>query len=206
MRRIIPSIIFISALLWGCSGPGSAGRPEGPDGNVTPTMVTESVISFVSDSGITRYRMEAPVWKMYDNADEPFWHFPQGMELHRFDDSMNIAAVVVSDTATYFSRRKLWRLDGNVRMRNVDGDKFLTRQLFWDQRTHTVYSDSFIHIERGGRILEGYGFTSDEQITAYTIRRPTGIFPTEGFEQQRTPAPAPSSPTPVSLQQHTPRP
>lgn len=154
------------------------------DGNTTPTMVTDSVNSFVSDSGITRYRIESPIWLMYDNADEPYWYFPQGIALEQFDDSMSVQAHVQSDTARYFSRLKLWKLDGNVRMRNINRDKFLTEQLFWNQNTHKVYSDSFVHIERGNRILEGYGFVSNENITSYTIRQPSGIIPTDEFEKR----------------------
>ena len=57
------------------------------------------------------------------------------------------------------------------------GEKFLTQQIFWDQDTRTVYSDSFIHIERSNRSIEGYGFTSSEQMTDYLVNRPSGIFP-----------------------------
>ncbi len=183
MRSPLPviALAILLAAVPSCSddeGP----RPEAPDGNVTPTMVTDSVNSFVSDSGITRYHIEAPLWQMYDNADEPFWLFPDGLRLERFDDRMMTDATIQADTARFLSRLKIWKLDGNVRMRNIQGDKFLTEQMFWDQNAHTVYSDSFIHIERSGSILEGYGFTSNEQITAYTIRRPTGIIPTQQFK------------------------
>lgn len=181
MRRLPLLIALICVLLPGCSDDIAVARQE-IDGNVTPTMITDSVNSFVSDSGITRYQLEAPTWLMFDEADEPYWLFPQGLSLKQFDDNMTVSSTLVSDTARYFSRKKLWKLDGNVRMRNIDGDKFLTNQLFWDQYAHKVFSDSFIHIERADRILEGIGFTSNEQITVYTIRRPTGIFPTEGLQ------------------------
>ncbi len=180
MRRLPALITLLIALLWSCAGEENADS-EPADGNTSPTMVTDSVNSFVSDSGITRYHIEAPLWLMFDEADEPYWIFPDGLRLSQFDDRMNVIATMVADTARYFSRLKLWRLDGNVRMRRLNGEKFLTTQLFWNQNDHKVYSDSFIHIERPDRILEGYGFISNEQITAYTIRRPTGIFPTEGF-------------------------
>lgn len=197
MRSPLP-VIAMSILLCAaisCSdeeGP----RPEAPDGNVTPTMVTDSVNSFVSDSGITRYHIEAPLWQMFDEADEPFWLFPDGLHLEKFDDGMLTDATIQADTARFFSRLKIWKLDGNVRMRNLQGDKFLTQQMFWNQNAHTVYSDSFIHIERSGSILEGYGFSSNEQITAYTIRRPTGIIPTQ---QLKLSPPEPST-IPDSLQ------
>lgn len=182
MRSPLPVILITIGLAFAASCNEDEGpRPEAPDGNVTPTMVTDSVNSFVSDSGITRYHIEAPLWLMYDEADEPYWIFPDGLKLKRFDDHMNPDATVQADTARYYSRQKLWQLDGNVRMRNLEGDKFLTQQLFWNQEAHTVYSDSFIHIERSGSILEGIGFNSNEQITTYTIRRPTGIIPTQQF-------------------------
>ena len=65
---------------------------------------------------------------------------------------------------------------GNVRVSNTRGEKFNTEELYWDMRKHTVYSDSFIHIERNRDILEGFGFNSNESFTEYEIRQTTGIF------------------------------
>lgn len=42
-----------------------------------------------------------------------------------------------------------------------------------------MYSDSFIHIVRTDRIIEGYGFESNQNMTRYTVRRPTAILPVE---------------------------
>lgn len=181
MRRLPLLIIILSSLIWSCNNDFTVERQE-VDGNITPTMITDSVNTFISDSGITRYQIQAPKWLMFDEADEPYWLFPEGLDLKQFDDNMSVTSTLLADTARYFSAKKLWKLDGNVRMRNIDGDKFLTEQLFWNQYSRKVYSDSFIHIERDNRILEGYGFVSNEEITVYTIRRPTGIFPTEGLQ------------------------
>lgn len=184
MGRLLPIFAITLALLIGCTSTAMTERIP-IDGNTNPTMVTKDVNSFVSDSGVTRYHMTAPVWYMYDEADDPFWHFPEGLTVERYNDEMEVESIVTADTARYMSRKKLWKMTGDVRMRNTDGDKFLTRELYWDQNSHKVFSDSFIHIERGQRILEGYGFISDEQITSYTIRRPSGIIPTATFEANR---------------------
>ena len=90
-------------------------------------------------------------------------------------------ATVEADSAVYFKNKQLWRLDGNVNITNVMNEKFLTNQLYWDQRQHKLYSDSFIHIERPDKVLEGYGFDSNEQLTRYTIRKVSGIFPAGAF-------------------------
>lgn len=184
MRRLPLLIMTVVLLLWSC-GNADVTKRVVVDKDTVPTMVTDSVNSFISDSGITRYHLVAPTWLMFDEAKEPYWLFPEGLNLEQFDDNMSPTSTLVSDTARYFSRLKLWKLDGNVRMRNIDGDKFLTQQMFWDQKSRKVYSDSFVHIERADRIIEGYGFISNEEITAYTIRRPTGIFPTDAFNNNR---------------------
>ena len=101
--------------------------------------------------------------------------------LEKFDNNFNTDATIRCDSATYYRDKSLWELNGNVRILNVQNEKFLTNQIFWDQRNHKVYSDSFIHIERSDRIIEGYGFESNEKMTTYTVTRPSGIFPVSDF-------------------------
>ena len=135
------------------------------------------VITLISDSGVTKYRISTKEWLIYDNAQEPYWLFPQGVYVEKFDSVFETEASIVSDTATYLKNKMLWRLDKNVRLENLNGEVFRTEQVFWNQRDRTIYSDSFIHIERDDEVIEGFGFTSNEQMTQYTIRRPTGVFP-----------------------------
>ncbi|MDE6326231.1 MAG: LPS export ABC transporter periplasmic protein LptC, partial [Duncaniella sp.] len=151
------------------------------DAAVFPTMVTRDVETLISDSGITRFRITTPVWYVYDEVDEPYWRFPDGLYLEKFDDIFRKEATIRSDSATYFKNKQLWRLDGNVDISNVANERFLTQQLYWDQRAHKVYSDSFIHIERADRVIEGYGFESNEQMSRYSISNVAGIFPAAAF-------------------------
>ena len=170
-------LVLIAVASSACHSDSEGRVPSLPQGEYVPTMSTLDVSTFISDSGYTRYHIVADVWTMYEDAPDPFWKFPQGLFLEQFDENLNPAANVVCDSATYFSRRRLWRLDGNVVMVNTDRDSFLTQQLFWDQTRQTVYSDSFIHIVRDDRIIDGYGFESNQNMTAYSVNRPTGIIP-----------------------------
>ena len=45
--------------------------------------------------------------------------------------------------------------------RHVCDYRFDTELLFWDQQNKKIYTDSFIHIEKSDRIIEGYGFVSN---------------------------------------------
>ena len=179
MRRLLLYTALGAAACCSCGEERQSYVPNVGDGLESPTMSTADVSTFISDSGYVRYHIVTPLWQMFEETKDPFWRFPQGLDLEQYDLAMQPQANIRSDSATYFSRRRLWRLDGHVVMVNVDGDSFLTSQLFWDQQKRQVYSDSFIHIVRTDRIIEGYGFTSNENMTAYTVNRPTGIIPVD---------------------------
>lgn len=143
------------------------------------SMVTHNVNTLISDSGVTQYKIVAPVWYVYDEADTPYWSFPKGLYLQKFDPAFNVVATVAADSAFFFRLQKLWRLEGNVEMTKKPRDLFLSPRVFWDQRHQRLYSDTFIHIENETHVLEGTGFESNERLTEYRILKPTGIFPVD---------------------------
>lgn len=187
MRSLPLAAIAVAMILAvsGCRKEKKNFAPALRDASAVPTMSTRDVETLISDSGYTRYRITTPLWLIFDNPPEPKWRFPEGLDLQKYDLKMHPDSRIICDSATYFSQKKIWRLDGNVRMRNTAGDKFLTQQLFWNQETRKIYSDSFIHIERSDRILEGHGFISDEKMAEYTILRPSGIFPVPERDRQK---------------------
>ncbi len=151
------------------------------DGNLVPTMTTRNVETLISDSGIVRYRITTPLWFVFDEAKVPTWKFPTGLHLEKYDDYFNRDASIDADSATYFKDQDLWRLDGRVYIVNTSGEKFLSEQLYWSNRDHKVYTDSFIHIERQDRVIEGYGFVSNDRMTNYSVNKVSGIFPISDF-------------------------
>ena len=170
-------IILAMIGLGGCKDDGKLGVATRIDPKKLPSMSTVNVATLISDSGITQYKIVSPLWNVYDEVDTPYWSFPKGIYLQKFDRQFNVIASVAADSARFFRMLNLWKLDGNVELRKEPGELFLTQQLFWDQRRNRLYSDSFIHIETPDRMLEGHGFESNDRLTKYSIRRPTGIFP-----------------------------
>ena len=57
-----------------------------------PVLTTYDVTTLISDSGITRYRIEAKEWLMYDKTEHPYQEFPQGIYLEQFDENLNVEA------------------------------------------------------------------------------------------------------------------
>lgn len=167
--------------LWSCSDEKKDVLAGEIDPETFATMTTTEVSSLISDSGIIKYHIMAPLWLVYDEAAEPHWRFPNGLFLEKYNDNSEQDASIRADSAIYYKTRQLWRLDGYVEIANPQGERFLTEQLFWDQRHAKVYSDSFIHIERSDRIIEGFGFVSNDRMTKYEVLNVSGIFPSEKF-------------------------
>ncbi len=170
-----------------------------------PTMSTRNIATLISDSGITQYKIVAPLWEVYDNIDHPYWRFPEGLFLRKFDRNLNVIATIAADSGVFFKDKNLWRLDGRVEVTKMPDELFQTNQVFWDQNKGIVYSDSFIHIENSTHMMEGYGFHAKQDFTGYSIHRPLGIFPVDreniqGGGSPVMPGPPPAGQTKVSAE------
>ena len=55
-----------------------------------PVLTTENMVTLISDSGITRYRIESPLWLVYDKTETPYQEFPKGIYLEQFDEDLNV--------------------------------------------------------------------------------------------------------------------
>ena len=166
------------------------------DPEVVPTMATNDVLTIISEAGYTRYRITAPLWNMFEEAKEPHWTFPKGITCEELDDNFDPISTIKCDSAYFDKKQSVWTLTGNVRINTTAGDIVNTDELMWDQRGHKLYSDAFIHIEKQGRIIEGYGYESNERLTTYKLRQVEAIFP---IDERRMPHPD-SGNTPPTMQ------
>ena len=141
-----------------------------------PVMNTLGVTTLISDSGVTRYRVNTEEWTVYDRKKPSYWAFEKGVYLEQFDSIFNIEASIKADTAYYYDKQKLWKLIGNVDIQNRKGERFNTELLYWNEATQKVYSDKFIRIQQPDRVITGHGFDSNQQMTVYVIQNIEGIF------------------------------
>lgn len=142
-------------------------------------MSTFDVNSIISDSGRISYKIIADEWRIYDKRKPPHWAFEKGVYLEKFDTLMNVEATVKCDTAYYYSETKIWKLIGNVNIKNKNNEKFLTDLLFWDQEKKQIYSDAYIKIEQPDQYTEGYGFSANQDLSIWQINNTKGIFTIE---------------------------
>jgi len=157
------------------------------DVKAIPILHTEDVSSLVSDSGITRYRLDAKVWDTYSMKDEGNVNvFPKGIHVERFDSLFNVEGSIVADTAYNYVKKELWRAVGNVVVKNMEGRTFETSELFWDTKAppnsvNAFYTDKPVKIvEPDGNISYGRnGFKADRQLNIIRLFSMKGEFNVE---------------------------
>lgn len=140
------------------------------------TMVTYGVNMLVSDSGMMKYRIVAECWEVNQAKNPSRWIFEKGLFLEQFDPKFHVEAYIQCDTAYYFDQEKLWELHGRVRVRNIEGLRFSSEELYWDQNKHELYSYKYSRLVTPDREMEGTYFRSDERMTKYTITNSKGSF------------------------------
>ena len=174
---------FLAAVMFvlfpACSGKDKKLAEAISENDTLPSMKSLGVTTLISDSGITRYKIVAEEWLIHDKKNPPYWAFEKGVYLEKFDTLFRVAASIKGDTPFYHEKKKLWELRGHVQILSQRGDRFQTDLLFWDEKKEKVYSDKFIQIEQEDKVIKGYGFESNQDLSEYEIKNTTGIFTIE---------------------------
>lgn len=139
-------------------------------------MTTYGVNTLISDSGVIKYRIVAESWEVNQAKNPSRWIFNDGLFLEQFDEKFHVQAYIQCDTAFYFDLKKLWELRGRVRVRTVEGLRFSSEELFWDQNKHELYSYKHSHLITPEREMQGSYFRSDENMRRYIITNSKGSF------------------------------
>lgn len=163
-----------------CQGDAKSAAPtvDGSSDSLA-IMSTYDVKTLISDSGRISYRIDAAEWLVFNKRNPPYWAFEKGVYLEKYDRAMNVEATIKCDTAYYFNEQKLWKLIGNVDIRNLKNEKFFTDLLYWNQEEKIIYSDAHIKIEQENQVTEGYGFSSNQDLSAWHIKNTKGIYAIE---------------------------
>lgn len=174
----LPAIVVLFFLL-SCGGDKKNVQSNIEEPDSIASLSTYGVTTLISDSGRISYRIEAEEWHIYEKRNPKYWAFEKGAYLEKYDDSLRVEATIKSDTAYFFSDKKLWKLIGNVDIKNQKGEKFFTDLLFWNQEDGSIYSDKYIKIEQEEQITTGIGFRSNQELTNWEILSTEGIYTIE---------------------------
>lgn len=185
-RHTIFTVLFLVAVtFFSCNEQKEHVAPAINERDSVPMMRSYGVNTLISDSGIMRYRIVAEQWFVNENVVPPRWIFHRGFFMTQFDEKFHVETHIQSDTAYYFTEQKLWHLIGNVRVKTVDGLRFNSEELYWDQNKHELYSNLYSHVITPEREIEGNYFVSDENMRHYTVTNSKGNFKREDADGKK---------------------
>jgi len=141
--------------------------------NNGPLSIAENINTKYTDSGKLKSHLISPKMLNYSNREFAFYEFPEGINLTLFDDDNK--SNVIADYAILYNETDLIDLQGNVILTTHNKDTLYTDQLFYDQKTEWLFTNSPVRFVTKERIINGNGFDSNKDFTQAHVLETTGI-------------------------------
>lgn len=131
----------------------------------TPSGEADSINLKYTDSGKIKAILISQKMLDYTIDDFPFTEFPKGINLTIYDDSGK-KTYVTSSYAVSYKSTKIIDLQGNVKIRNDEGQLLETDQMFYDQFNEWFYTEKSYKFTdpKGNSIGQGIDFSKDFKI------------------------------------------
>jgi lipopolysaccharide export system protein LptC len=145
-----------------------------------PMRTLENAEIFHSDSGRLKAKIIAKKVFNLQNGDR---EAPDGMFITFYEKDGSTSATLESDYAYYTSEKKIWQVQGNVIVNNIQNQETLkTEELFWDPATGDVNTEKFVKIETPDEVITGTGLVAKQDFSSWSLKKPEGIFVIEDEE------------------------
>src|SRR5690606_2890525 len=166
--------ILIGITLFACEGNYQKARKLNISDNA-PVAEGTNINFKYTDSGklITNLLAEKPL--DYSNFEYSYKEFPNGVEVHFWDENGK-ESTVTSDYAIQYDKSELVDLRKNVVIQTADSVELYAQQLYWDQKNQWIFTDLPYKIKfKDGSYNEGAQFDSNQDFTVFLSRKNQGV-------------------------------
>jgi LPS export ABC transporter protein LptC len=141
---------------------GSISTADVPDQEFNDFTTVES------DSGLVRWRLTAPVARMYNArkllaADDPRIEF--------YDEMGLLTSILTADKGEYNQVTHDLTALGHVVITSQEGYVLETESLVWVNGLNEMHSEDFVTFTKGSDVLTGYGLRGDPELRNVEILR-----------------------------------
>lgn len=134
----------------------------------------KDVQSFLSQAGVVKAKLTAPFMLRYFDS-VPRVEFPNSLHVDFYNDSMQIESYLDAKKGFYYEQQSRVILSDSVVVIRINGDTLKTKELFWEQSQHKLFTNSDVEIRQKTKTIFGKGFESDEQLKNFTIDSVKGV-------------------------------
>ena len=142
-----------------------------------PLQTVDNMFTVQTRNGRMQSRMEAAKMQHFENDSLKTDLFPDGFAVYSYAEDGRLETILLSDRARHitYKRREgeIWEVTGNVSIQNtIKQETIETDTLFWDQKSHEIYTDSYIRMYSRDGFMQGYGMRSDDKAREAMLMRP----------------------------------
>ncbi len=175
MRQLLLAFAVVMVVISCSSKVASDIPPDLISNKKTPSIEATNFETSYTDSGIIRYFLKTPKLLIFDQEKAPYKEFPEGFQLHQFDENHKIISELSANYGKNLEQEQTWLASGNVVMVNNKGDTLRTEELTYLIKEDRIFSDKFVSIRQGDQDITGTGgFESDSQMTRWTFKKTKG--------------------------------
>ncbi len=134
----------------------------------------KNVESYISQAGKVKAKLTSPfMLRFYDSV--PRVEFPNTLHVDFYNDSMGIESYLDAKKGYYYEQQSRVILTDSVVVIRINGDTLKTKELFWEQTLHKLFTNSDVEIRQKTKTIYGKGFESDEQLKNFRIDSVKGV-------------------------------
>lgn len=139
-----------------------------------PVDTAKQVESYLSQNGIVKAKLTAPLMTTTTVSDTPKTEFPNSLHVDFYNDSTRVQSKMFAKYGLYYNSKRLVLLRDSVIIFNVTGDTLRCEKLWWDQNKELIYTDVPVHIRKPDESIDGTGLTADQNFSHWTINNAKG--------------------------------
>lgn len=139
-----------------------------------PVDTAKQVESYLSQDGIVKAKLTAPLMTTVTVSDTPKTEFPNSIHVDFYNDSTQVQSKMFAKYGLYYNSKRLVLLQDSVIIFNVTGDTLRCEKLWWDQNKELIYTDVPVHIRKPDESIDGTGLTANQNFSHWTINNAKG--------------------------------
>ena len=95
--------------------------------------------------------------------------FSKGITVYAYNLDLDTLATISANFATENQEKDIFEVRKNVVLTNAQNEQLNTEKLFWDRSIKKIYTDEFVTLTTDKQIIMGFGFTSDQYFSTYSL-------------------------------------
>jgi LPS export ABC transporter protein LptC len=142
---------------------------------VTEVEEARNIESYLSQEGVMKAKLTAPLMYRILKKDSPYVEFPKALHVDFYNESAILETWLDSKYGKYFESLDKVYLRDSVIVVNIKGDTLRAPELWWDQKAKLFYTDSVAEYHGVGKhIFGGKGLVATQDMSEVTFKMPTG--------------------------------